>query len=140
MRGGKAVQAAALLFSLDGIPLLVNGQQIGTSTHPCMTTSIFQWNLSIRSLDRNGLFPYYQKLIALKKELPALRSGRREEIPIHGRKAAFAFRRWEAGLNVFSVMNMSETPVPVDLTLPLEACGLDSGRLYYLTDMLGGGL
>lgn len=134
----RTEMVAAFMFSLDGIPLLYNGQEIGASGHPYHTSSIFSRHNSIQALDQYGLFPYYQKLIFLRKSLPALISNNFQEIAVDPNDDVFAYRRWKDNENVFCIMNMgnsSENPV---MSLPLEELDLDSSETYYMTDLLNG--
>lgn len=66
--------AAALMFSMSGIPLIYNGQETGNMRHPYTAGSIYASDKTIRSFDRDSLFGYYQKLIALRKQYPVLRT------------------------------------------------------------------
>jgi cyclomaltodextrinase / maltogenic alpha-amylase / neopullulanase len=70
----RTKMAAALLFSLDGIPLMYNGQEIGKTGHPYKTDFIFYPGFPLDYSDQYNLFDYYQRLIELRKLLPALMS------------------------------------------------------------------
>lgn len=67
-----ALAASMLMFMLDGIPLLYNGQEVGDTTESC-APALFErapivWD--------NGEFRvFYQKLIALRRAHPALQQG-----------------------------------------------------------------
>jgi cyclomaltodextrinase / maltogenic alpha-amylase / neopullulanase len=137
---------AALMFSVTGIPLLYNGQEVGWPVHPYSCTPIFQDDLPIRSLDTYGLFSYYQSLAALRRRFDALRAGRFEEIPVlMDRKEAyseipngftFAYRRWTEDQNIVCAINMADSAVTARLAVPTAAMNLDSSKSYYLTDLL----
>ena len=89
--------AAALLFTLDGLPMMYNGQEIGFDTHPYETFNIFYSGYSIASLDEYGLFPWYQELIRLRKIYRALHAGDIEQITVRPGSYMYAFRRWYGG-------------------------------------------
>jgi hypothetical protein len=130
--------AAALLYTLDGIPMMYNGQEIGFDSHPYETFNIFYSGSSIASLDAYGLFPWYKELLRLRKYHPALHSGGYEQIAVRPGSYMFAFRRWHGPENMFSVLNLGNFSTDADIDLPLTDIVLDSTKTYYLTDMLSG--
>ncbi|MEO8398883.1 MAG: alpha-amylase family glycosyl hydrolase [Ignavibacteriaceae bacterium] len=134
----RTKMAAALMFSLDGVPLIYNGQEIGIEGHPYETENVFSPGPSIQSKDQYGLFPYYHRLIELRKSLPSLYSKNFKEISANPNGYVFAYRRWLNDQNIFGVINMSGGLTPVNLSLPIDEMNLDSTKTYYLTDMLNG--
>jgi cyclomaltodextrinase / maltogenic alpha-amylase / neopullulanase len=128
----------ALLFTLHGIPLIYNGQEIGKTGHPYSTSSIFQPNQPIDYNDPHNLFPYYQRLINYKKTLPALYGDNYAEISVSPGANVFGFRRWEGDQNVFTVLNMGENSVNATINIPVNQLALDSIKTYYLTDLISG--
>jgi hypothetical protein len=58
--------ASAMEFTVPGIPLLFAGDEIGASYQPYGTLEKIPWH------DRGGLRPWYDGLIRLRRELPAL--------------------------------------------------------------------
>lgn len=71
-----AIAASALIFTLDGVPLLYNGMEIGDtteSTDPALFEKlpIFWKTAEIRP----EFIHFYQKMIALRNTFPALREG-----------------------------------------------------------------
>ncbi len=135
----RAKMVAALIFSLHGMPLIYNGQEIGfDGLHPYYGMPIFKRGQSIQSLDNQGLFPYYQRLIKLRKTLPALHSDNYDELVISPTQNIFAFRRWQDDQNVFTVLNMGDQSETANLSLPIEILQLDSIKTYYLTELMTG--
>ncbi|HXX62217.1 MAG TPA: T9SS type A sorting domain-containing protein, partial [Bacteroidota bacterium] len=134
----RTKMAASLLFSLNGIPLIYNGQEIGAATHPYNTFSIFKTTATIRSLDTYGLFPYYQQLAGIRKKFPALSSENIQEITVSPSGSVYAYRRWTAGENVFCLINERTLAFTATLSVPVATLGLDSSRTYYLTDLQSG--
>jgi glycosidase len=57
--------AAAMLFTLPGLPLVYNGDEVGAEFQPYEEQPI-SWR------DRHGLLPYYSRLIELRREVAAL--------------------------------------------------------------------
>lgn len=133
----RTKMVAALMFSLHGIPLLYNGQEIGFATHPYQTYAIFNSGQAIRSLDKNGLFPYYQKLAQLRKDFPALHSDNFQEIAVTPSNSVYAFRRWEDEQNIFAIINMGNAATSATVKIPVAQLALDSAKTYYLADLLG---
>lgn len=113
----RTKMTAALLFSLPGIPMLYNGQEAGFEGHPYSTNAVFNRNWTIQTADRNGLFPYYQKLIKLRKQYPALSDTAMEEVFVNPDGAIVAFHRWKADENFIVVMNMDEASANADIDL-----------------------
>ncbi len=131
--------AAALEFSLHGVPLLYNGQEIGfTGRHPYYGEAIFKKGETIRAQDSQGLFYYYQTLIRWRKMLPALTSDNFAELPISPSTYMFAFRRWHEEQNIFVLLNMGSRAENASVNLPLTSLNLDSTKTWYLTELLSG--
>ena len=129
---------AALMFSLDGVPLIYNGLEIGKTGHPYSTEFIFFPGLPIDYDDPDNFFPYFQYLIQLRKNYPALRSDNYEEIPVSPSSYVFGFRRWLNDQNLFTVLNMGAQSANVTVNLPIEELNLDSSVTYYLSDLITG--
>jgi glycosidase len=132
----RTKMAAALMFSLPGIPSIFNGQEIGAATHPYQTSEIFRAGASIQSLDRYGLFAYYRKLARLRKTYPALTGANWRELPVMPCGYTYAYRRWTGEQNIFSVINMGNAAVSAVAQLSLAQLHVDSSKTYYLTDLL----
>jgi cyclomaltodextrinase / maltogenic alpha-amylase / neopullulanase len=131
--------AAALLFTLDGIPLLFNGQEVGITSHPYIATPIYSSSATMRSKDRLGLFGYYSSLTAMRKRYPALMEGRFDLTPIVSAPGSLlAFQRSIEMQNIFTVLNMGSSAAQARLQLPIAGLRLDSARTYFLTDYLTG--
>ncbi len=134
----RTTMVGALLFSLPGIPLLFNGQEIGATEHPYSEDWIFLANASIQSRDTQGLFAFYRKMIGIRKRFTALMSESFAEVPVTPNASIFAFRRWAGRENLFTVLNMGSGSAAVQLQLPVDSLALDTARTYYLTDLLTG--
>ena len=129
--------AAALLFSLPGIPMLYYGQEIAVrSQFPSFPTSV-----PIASYDTRGFVPYYRHLLALRRTFPALYGVALEEVAVGPAEVAdqtFAYRRWAGDEHIVGAINMGDEPVAATLSLPVEAMGIEPATMYYLTDLLSG--
>ncbi|GAB2801051.1 hypothetical protein GCM10027275_53870 [Rhabdobacter roseus] len=128
--------AAALLFSVPGIPLLYNGQEVGFRTHPYQTNAVFQRNQPIEAHDPDGLYRYYQRLIQLRQQYPALRDTTLAEVPTTGVGTLLAFHRWRDEENVVVVLNLTSNPTETTLDLASVLPESTSGEPYWLDDVL----
>jgi hypothetical protein len=136
----RTKMAGALLFSLPGIPLLYNGQEIGRRAHPYETFTIFGSG-TIASHDNQGLFPYYGHLLWLRETFPSLASDHFAEVPVSPPAVAartFAYRRWAEEENLFAVINMGAGAIEAELALPVGDLGVDPDATYMLTDLFSG--
>jgi cyclomaltodextrinase / maltogenic alpha-amylase / neopullulanase len=132
----RTKMAAALVFSLHGVPLIYNGQEIGAQSHPYSTSSIFMPEATIRSQSQYGLFEYYQHLAHIRKMFPAFHSNNFQELAVSPTNYVFAFRRWEEEENIITVLNMGNTNVNAQIQISVESLGLDTTKTYYLTDLI----
>jgi cyclomaltodextrinase len=133
----RTKMAAALLFSLPGIPMLYNGQEIGVRGHPYSSGAVFHRDSSIQSLDEEGLFSYYQKLIKMRMQYPALSDTAMRELSGSSEGGMVAFHRWKDNENFIIIVNMDDTNA--DATIDIKEVTLDSpSRKYRLKDILAG--
>lgn len=129
----RTKMAAALLFSLPGIPLIYNGQEIGSTVHPYSSNPVFLKDQTIESLDSNNLFPYYEKLIDLRKKYECLRSRFIEELQVSPSDGIVAFHRWSGNQHSIVVINLDEQSRNVKV---FPGIFLNDKKKYMLKDML----
>ena len=134
----RTKMVSALMFALNGIPLIYNGLEIGKSGHPYSTEFIFFPGLPIDYDDPDKFFPYFQYLIHLRKSYPALRSDNFAEITVSPSSYVFGFRRWLGEQNLFTVLNMGASATNVTINLPIKDLNFDTTITYYLTDLISG--
>lgn len=128
--------AALLLFALDGIPLVFNGQEIGEGRHPYETDRLFERGRSIRELDRHGLFDHYRELARLRASHPALHGGDVAEAAAEPAGRVYAFRRRAGGESIWVAANLGGGPCTARLAL--EADGLAEDGPARLVDLMTG--
>lgn len=133
----RTKMAAALTFSLPGIPLIFNGQEVGYPTHPYETPHIFLPNRTIRSQDEHGLFAYYHELIALRGRYPALTGPSFKLLPTVSRGGVLAFRRWQGVQHLVVVVNLAGTPDTARIRLDPAALEVPIGE-GAATDLISG--
>ena len=134
----RTKMTAALEFTLNGIPLMYNGQETGVEGHPYEVEFTFYPGFPIDHFDPDHLFPYYKNLIHWRKTLPALYEGGYEELTVTPNQAVFSFRRFTNDQNVITVLNMGTSSADALVMLPINEMNLDSSKTYYMTNLLEG--
>lgn len=124
--------AAALLFTVPGIPLIYTGDEIGAKFEPYDEGPPLIWH------DQAGLTPYYTRLAHLRRTTPALWSPRLVLVGNDREDKALSFVRPgdTPEQTVLVVLNFSSQPLKVALTHIDDAAGaIPSDRL---SDRLSG--
>ncbi len=108
-RGAQA--AAALVFTLDGLPLLYNGQEIG-DTAESGAPALFErlpilWQMAER---RPDVRPFFRDLIALRAHSPALRRGTVEWLDNDDPARVVSYVRRGEGQELLVAINLSNRP------------------------------
>lgn len=134
----RTEMASALLFSLPGIPMLYNGQEIGHSGHPYSTSAFFKRDSTIRSLDRQGLFVNYKKLINLHKQYPALKGASMSPLFVSPEEYMVSYHRWEKDENFIIAVNLSYMPVDATIGFNDALSNINRGEDRVLKDVLTG--
>ncbi len=101
---------AALLFSLPGIPMLYNGQEVGVKAHPYTRHTVFSRENSIRSASPER-FDMYKRLIGLRNKHVSLRTGEIEEVAVASAAPVLGFRRWHGNEQFLILINLAEERV-----------------------------
>ena len=107
----RAKLAAALLMTAMGIPMLWMGEEFGEYQQKSEdVTKPRKINWSLLSSDQNhDLFEYYQKLIALRQQTPALQSDNIKFFYENADNKVLAYSRWdEQNSHVVVVANFSD--------------------------------
>ncbi len=108
----RTKMVAALMFSLPGIPLIYDGQEIGCKNKLYSTKSIFKSAESIQSQDKDSLFNYYKQLMQIRSQYKSLRSENMQHLPVNANGSVVALYRWKDDEQFIVVINMSETAQP----------------------------
>ncbi len=108
-RGSLA--ASALVFTMDGVPALYNGMEVGDTTEST-APALFEnlpvfWQISER---RPNFLPFYKQLIALRRAHPALQQGETEWVENGAPDRVLTFFRRGAGEEYFVAINVSNRP------------------------------
>lgn len=104
---------ATLVFTAYGFPLILSGQEAGLAKRlEFFEKDPIDWS------DPLGLQPFYQSLVKLKKDNPAIWAGNAGGFPvtIEENKNVIGFIREVEGNLVITIVNMSATPQSVTIT------------------------
>ncbi|HEX4263769.1 MAG TPA: alpha-amylase family glycosyl hydrolase [Verrucomicrobiae bacterium] len=126
-----ALAASALIFTLDGVPLIYNGMEVGDGT-PSGVPALFEkvpivWEAKGRPPVRN----IYQSLIHLRKQYPAFRTDNVQWIHNSDENQLITFLRTDGKDEFLVAINLSNRPAhgALDMTneddfAPVEISGL----------------
>jgi alpha-glucosidase len=106
-----ALAASALVFTMDGVPMLYNGMEVGDTTESG-APALFEklpvfWQIAER---RSNFLPFYKQLIAIRRAHPALQQGETEWVDNGAPDRVLTFLRREAGEQYFVAINVSNQP------------------------------
>ena len=106
-----ALAAQALVFTMDGIPLLYNGAEVGDTTEsggPALTERLpIFWPIAAR---RPEFTAFYRGMIALRRQHAALRRGDTLWVPSSGPERVVSFVRRGEGEDLLVAVNLSSQP------------------------------
>ena len=106
-----ALAASALMFTLDGVPMLYDGMEVG-DTAESGAPALFEklpilWSIA----ERRPQFPrFYQQIIALRKAHPALRSADVAWVHNSDENRVLTFMRHSTGEMLLVAINLSSQP------------------------------
>lgn len=106
-----ALAASALMFTLDGVPLLYNGMEVGDATESGDPALFDKLNIFWSPKERQPLRRIYHDLIQLRKDYPALTNGRLIWLPNDAATRVVSFLRLDAADEFVVVVNFSNRPV-----------------------------
>lgn len=108
---------AVLIFTLDGVPLVYNGQEIGETERPSHFEPYkIDWEKGDTDLKK-----FYKKLIEIRKTNPALKTGDLKKIQTGNDSMVYGFSRTRKDDSAVVVINFSPQKAAVDITFP--SCG-----------------
>ncbi|MGD0061188.1 MAG: glycoside hydrolase family 13 protein [Verrucomicrobiia bacterium] len=118
---------AALQFTFEGAPCIYYGDEIGLEggkDPDCRRC--YPWQKP--ELQNRELFAYYQRLIAIRKANPALRTGTFHPFVVDNDRELYAYERRADGNRCIVALNRSESSQTVKLPARVAATELLSGR------------
>ncbi|MCV3212005.1 alpha-amylase family glycosyl hydrolase [Plectonema radiosum NIES-515] len=111
----RAKLGAVLLMTAMGVPMLWMGEEFGEHKRKSKTVTQpkkIAWALLERDENRD-LFEYYKKLIALRKQTPAMQSDNIEFLHENAEAKVLAYTRWNSqGSRIVVVVNFSDQNFP----------------------------
>jgi glycosidase len=135
-----ALAAQALVFAMDGIPLVYNGAEIGDTTEsggPALTERLpIFWPIEAR---RPEFARLYRGMIALRRQHAALRRGETAWVDSSAPDRVVSFARQGAGEDVLVAVNLSSQPWTGTLELPAGAAFEEITPSVPLPQQPGGG-
>lgn len=118
--------AAAMLFTLPGVPLIYAGQEVGETTQRDM----IGWN------DVNNLQVYYQKLAKIRNTNSALRQGNLIKLNNSSPDSVYSYLRLSGDNKAMVINNFYGNSVNADVQIPNQNLQLDINKTWYLNDIL----
>lgn len=106
-----ALAASALMFTLDGVPLLYNGMEVGDATESGDPALFDKLTICWHPKERPALRSIYQNLIKLRKEHPALRTEQVKWLPNSDDSKIISFTRSDEHEEFLVLINLSNRPV-----------------------------
>jgi glycosidase len=126
-----ALAASALMFTLDGVPLIYNGMEVGDATETSGGALFDKRPISWAPNQHPALRDIYHALIELRHQYPALRSSRVDWLPNSDETNLVSFLRADDKDELLVVINFSGQSVTgkVDLQnadgfVPVEISGM----------------
>jgi glycosidase len=106
-----ALAASALMFTLDGVPLLYNGMEVGDTTESGAPALFEKLPIFWPIAERRPEFPrFYKQIMALRRTSNALRRGALEWLPNSDESRVLSYMRRTADEEVLVAVNLSNRP------------------------------
>ena len=106
-----ALAASALMFTLDGVPLLYNGMEVGDATESGDPALFDKLNIFWNPKERPQLRGIYHDLIQLRKQSPALRGDNVQWLRNSDETRLVTFLRADDKDEFLVVINLSNRPL-----------------------------
>ena len=106
-----ALAASALMFTLDGVPMLYNGMEVGDTTESGAPALFEKLPVFWQIAERRPEFPrFYQQIIALRRARPALRLGEMEWLRNSDEAHVVTYVRRTNDEEILVAVNLSNQP------------------------------
>ncbi|MBL9204038.1 MAG: DUF3459 domain-containing protein [Opitutaceae bacterium] len=106
-----ALAASVLMFTLDGVPLLYNGMEVGDATESGAPALFEPLPIFWQPKERPPLRDLYRELIRVRKAHPAFQTHQVEWLANSRPEDVVSFRRADAKEEFIVVINLSSRPV-----------------------------
>jgi cyclomaltodextrinase / maltogenic alpha-amylase / neopullulanase len=128
-----ALAASALMFTLDGVPLIYNGMEVGDAAKTSGAALFDKRPISWQPNEHSSLPEVYHDLIQLRHRYAALRNARVDWLPNSDETRLVSFLRADDKDELLVVINFSDHPITgkvemknTDSFVPLEISGRQS--------------
>lgn len=135
----RTLAASALMFTLDGVPLIYNGMETGDRTASSGDALFDKRTISWQSKENPALPGIYQELVQLRHQYPVLDNSRVEWLHNSSEASLVTFDRADEKDELLVAINFSDRPVTAKIDVknadgftPLNFAGLPAfqgGRL-----------
>jgi glycosidase len=106
-----ALAASVLVFTLDGVPLLYNGMEVGDTTESGAPALFERLPIFWGNIERRPKFPlFYRQIISLRRDHPALRRGETEWLRNSDEQNVVSFLRRDRNEELLVTINLSNRP------------------------------
>lgn len=117
-----ALAASALVFALEGVPMLYNGMEVGDTTESGGPALFENLRVFWPIVERRPEFPKtYELLARLRREHPALRRGDLAWLANSDESRILTFARRDAGEEIVFAVNLSNRPFEGTMSLASHA-------------------
>lgn len=107
-----ALAASAMMFTLDGVPLIYNGMEVGDTTESGAPALFERLPIFWPIAERRPEFPrFYKQIIALRRQHEAFRDGTTEWLPNSDEARIVSYVRQTRGEQILVVINLSNRPI-----------------------------
>lgn len=134
-----ALAASALMFTLDGVPLLYNGMEVGDATESGDPALFDKLTIFWKPKERPRLRSIYRDLIQLRKDHPALVSDAVQWVRNSDESRLVTFVRADDKDEFFIAINLSNRPLNAQVTLP-DPAGFTPVKISGTPDFAAGNL
>lgn len=109
--GARGAQAASvMMFTLDGVPMLYNGMEVGDNNESGAPQLFEKLDIFWDASRRSDFPAFYKGLIAFRAAHPALRNGSVEWLATSDADRILSYRRKDASEELVVVLNLSNRP------------------------------
>lgn len=106
-----ALAASAMMFTLDGVPLIYNGMEVGDTTESGAPALFEKLPIFWPIAERRPEFPrFYQQIVALRKGHDALRNGELEWLRNSDESRVVTYQRRSKDEEILIAINFSNRP------------------------------
>lgn len=106
-----ALAAGALVFTMDGVPLIYNGMEVGDTTESGAPALFEKLPVFWKIAERRPEFPrFYEQVIALRRKSPALQQGETAWLANSDDSRVVTYLRRGGGEEFLVAINMSNRP------------------------------